>query len=254
MNGLRDGVPIGLGYYAVAFSLGIIARKAGLNAVEGFFNSLLSRASAGEYAGLSMIIAHAAFIETFLVSFITNARYMLMTTALSQRFSPKTPMLHRIGVAFCITDEIFGATIARPGSIIPEYTYGLSCIAAPLWGLGTASGIIAGGIMPARAVSALSVALYGMFIAIIVPPSKRSRPVLISVIASFLLSYLCSDISVVKIPYVSGISAGTRTIILTVLISSVAAIVRPVHDEPEEGGVTGSENAGTAGGNGGHAS
>lgn len=231
LNGLRDGIPIGLGYYAVAFSLGIIARKAGLNAVEGFFNSILARASAGEYAGLTMIITHATVVETFLVSFITNARYMLMTTALSQRFSPDTSVLKRMAVAFCMTDEIFGATIARPGYVIPQYTYGLSAIAAPLWGLGTASGIIAGGIMPARAVSALSVALYGMFIAIIIPPAKRERPVLICVIVSFLLSYLCSDSCVLPIPYVHNISAGTRTIILTVLISTVAALVVPVKEE-----------------------
>lgn len=233
-NGLRDGIPIGLGYYAVAFSLGIIARKAGLNAVEGFFNSILSRASAGEYAGLTMILTHATVVETFLVSFITNARYMLMTTALSQRFSPDTSVFKRIAVAFCMTDEIFGATIARPGYVIPQYTYGLTAIAGPLWGLGTASGIIAGGIMPARAVSALSVALYGMFIAIIIPPARRERPVLICVIVSFLLSYLCSDSCALPIPYVHEISAGTRTIILTVLISAVAALVAPVKEEGPE--------------------
>ncbi len=233
LNGLRDGIPIGLGYFAVSFSLGIIARKAGLNPIEGFINSVLSRASAGEYAGLTMILTHATIIETFLVSLITNARYMLMTTALSQRFADDESLIHRILVAFCVTDEIFGATIARPGNIIPAYTYGLTWVAAPMWGLGTACGIIAGSVMPARAVSALSVALYGMFIAIIVPPARRERAVLICVIVSFLLSYLCSDICFVSIPFVNGISSGTRTIILTLVISAAAALLAPVKPEEE---------------------
>ncbi len=236
LNGLKDGIPIGLGYFAVAFSLGIIARKAGLNPVEGFINSILARASAGEYAGLTMILVHATALETFLVSLITNARYMLMTTALSQRFSDKTPLIQRILVAFCMTDEIFGATIARPGFVMPTYTYGLTCIAGPLWGLGTASGIIAGSILPGRAVSALSVALYGMFIAIIVPPSKHSGAVLLSVVASFILSYLCSPISIFKeqLSFINSISEGTRTIILTVVISAAAALLAPVDMGGEE--------------------
>lgn len=234
LNGLRDGLPIGTGYFAVSFSLGIIAKKVGLTPIEGFLTSVLARASAGEYAGYSMILAHATLVETILVCIITNARYMLMTTALSQRFSDSTPLFHRVFVAFQATDEIFGATIARPGPIVPQYTYGLTAIAAPMWGLGTALGIIAGGVMPARAVSALSVALYGMFIAIIVPPSKHDRTVFLSVAAGFLLSYLLSDISPLTIPFISDLSAGTKTIILTVVISSAAAIIHPVPDNEQK--------------------
>ena len=103
-----------------------------------------------------------------------------------------------------------------------------------MWGLGTALGIIAGGVMPARAVSALSVALYGMFIAIIVPPSKHDKTVFLSVAAGFLLSYLLSDISPLKIPYISDLSAGTKTIVLTVVISSAAAIIHPVPDNEQK--------------------
>ncbi len=222
LNGLRDGVPIGLGYFAVAFSLGIIAKKAGLNAVEGFFASALSAASAGEYALLSSMIAHATFLETALISLVANIRYLLMTTALSQRFSEKTPLYHRIFIAFYTTDEIFGAMISRPGYIIPQYAYGLSSVAVPLWGLGASFGIIAGNILPARAVSALSVALYGMFLAIIVPPAKKERPVFIGVALGFLLSYLCS-----VLPFVKDLSSGNRTIILTVLISAGLAFFAP---------------------------
>ncbi|MCR5503475.1 MAG: AzlC family ABC transporter permease [Lachnospiraceae bacterium] len=234
LNGLRDGIPIGLGYFAVAFSLGIIAKKAGLNAVEGFFASALSAASAGEYALLSSMIAHATFLETALISVIANIRYLLMTTALSQRFSEKTPLYHRIFIAFYTTDEIFGAMIARPGAVIPQYAYGLVTIAVPLWGFGCSAGIIAGNVLPVRAVSALSVALYGMFLAIIVPPAKRERPVLVGVCAGFLLSFLLS-----RLPAVKELSSGTRTIILTILISAALAVFAPVPKEdpgPSESG------------------
>lgn len=226
LNGIRDGIPIGLGYFAVAFSLGIIAKKAGLNAAEGFVASFFAAASAGEYAVFSSMAAHAAYIEVILISIITNARYMLMTTALSQRFSEKTPIRERMIVALWTTDEIFGATIARPGNIVPQYNYGLISIAATLWALGTSMGIIAGNILPGRAVSALSVALYGMFIAIIIPPAKRERPVFIAVALSFILSYVCS-----QAPFIKELSSGNRTIILTVLISAAAAVIAPKTEE-----------------------
>ena len=227
LNGLRDGIPIGLGYFAVSFSLGIIAKKAGLTAMDGFFASFFSAASAGEYAVFSSMVAHATYLEVILISLITNARYMLMTTAISQRFSDKTSMFHRILVAFYTTDEIFGAMISRPGSIIPQYSYGIVTVAATLWGLGTSLGIIAGNILPMRAVSALSVALYGMFLAIIIPPAKKERAVFLAVAVSFLLSYLCS-----VLPYIKELSAGNRTIILTVVIASAAALLAP-HEENE---------------------
>ncbi len=228
LNGLRDGVPIGLGYFAVSFSLGIIAKKAGLNPIDGFIASALTSASAGEYAVFSLMIEQAPYISVALITLIANARYMLMSCALSQKFDEKTSVFHRFLVGFYITDEIFGVTISRPGYVIPAYTYGAILAAIPPWGLGTSFGIIAGSILPSRAVSALSVALYGMFIAIIIPPAKRERPVLIAVIISFALSWLCS-----YLPYISTLSGGTRTIILTVLISSVIAPIAPVKDKEE---------------------
>ncbi len=235
LNGLKVGVPIGLGYFAVSFSLGIMARNAGITPVEGFITSVLALASAGEYAGFSMILYQATFVETLLVAVITNARYMLMTTALSQRFAEDASICRRISVAFFTTDEIFGANVSRPGRLVPEYTYGMAAVAAPLWGLGTSLGIIAGNGLPVRVVSALSVALYGMFIAIIVPPCKKNRTVLIAVTVSFLLSYLCSPGSVISglIPAITSISSGTRIIVLTMLISAVCAIVRPVEEDVE---------------------
>ncbi len=225
-EGLRDGFPIGLGYFAVAFSLGIVAKNAGLTPIQGFISSFLCVASAGEYALFTSIQAAASCLEIAIITLVVNARYLLMSCALSQKFDSKTPLIHRFLVGFGVTDEIFGITIARSGCINPIYNYGALLVAVPLWSIGTSLGIIAGNFLPVRVVSALSVALYGMFLAIIVPPAKKNKVILISVIISFIASYICSVAPVIK-----DISGGTRTIILTVLISSVCAIIKPVEAE-----------------------
>ena len=223
LSGMRDGFPIGMGYFAVAFSLGIIAKKAGLNAVMGFFASLFTRASAGEYGGYSVIAADSGFLAMAAMSLVTNLRYLLMCTALSQKFSPDTPLIRRVLTGICVTDEIFGISIGYEGFLDPAYTYAATLVAAPMWAMGTALGIVAGSVFPARLVSALGVALYGMFIAIIVPPAKKDRAVLISVLAAFAVSYVSA-----LIPMFAAISSGTRIIILTVAISAAAAIIKPV--------------------------
>lgn len=229
MEGMRDGIPIGLGYLAVSFSLGVTARNAGLNAFQGFLASLLNNASAGEYAGFTLIAANAPYLEMALITLITNARYLLMSCALSQRFSPDTPFFHRLLIGYDITDEIFGITISRPGFLNPWYTYGAIVFAAPCWAVGTALGIMAGNILPPRAVSALSVALYGMFLAIIIPPARKSRIIALLVLVSFAASY-----GAAHLPFIAGLSGGTRTIILTVAISAAAACLFPVNPDKEE--------------------
>lgn len=229
LGGIRDGIPIGLGYLAVAFSLGIAARNAGLTAMQGFFASLFTNASAGEYAVFSLMAANAAYLEVALVSLITNARYMLMSCALSQRLSPDTSLGSRLLTGFCITDEIFGIAIAKPGYLNPCYPIGALLIASPCWALGTALGIIAGNILPARIVSALSVALFGMFLAVIIPPARKNKIVAGLVLLSFLASYVCS-----VLPVFASWSDGTRTIVLTAVLSAGAAILFPVNQEKGE--------------------
>lgn len=225
-EGLRDGFPIGLGYFAVAFSLGIVAKNAGLTPLQGFIASTLCVASAGEYALFTSIQSAASYLEIAIITLVVNARYLLMSCALSQRFDSKTPLIPRLLVGFGVTDEIFGISIARKGFVNPIYNYGAILIAVPLWAIGTSLGIIAGNFLPPRVVSALSVALYGMFLAIIVPPSKKNLTIAISVIISFIASYICSIAPVIK-----ELSNGTRTIILTVLISSVVAVIRPIEGD-----------------------
>lgn len=227
-EGMRDGLPIGLGYFAVSFSLGIMAQAAGLNAVQGFIASFFNLASAGEYALFSSIQAMATYVEVALITFVINARYLLMSCSLSQKFSPDTKFIHRFFVGFAVTDEIFGITIGRPGYISPLYNYGAMILAVPMWAIGTSLGIMAGNILPLRVVSALSVALYGMFIAIIIPAAKKDFAVMASVIVSFILSY-----GFTLIPVLKEISGGTKTIILTVLISAVIALIKPVEDDSD---------------------
>lgn len=225
LRGLRDGFPIGLGYFAVAFSLGITAKHAGLSPAQGFLASFLNHASAGEYALFSLIAANAAYWETAMVICITNARYLLMSAALSQRFSSDTSFFHRFFVGFGITDEIFGIGIAQKGWISPPYLYSAFLLADVLWASGTATGIVAGNALPANVVSALSVAIYGMFLAIIVPPMRKDRVVAALVPISFACSFAFS-----VLPILRTLSSGFQIILLTVAISALAAAFFPVKD------------------------
>ena len=228
-QGFRDGIPIALGYFAVSFSLGIAARNAGLSSWQGFLASLLVTASAGEYVGFTIISIGGSYLEMALMMFIANARYLLMSCALSQKFHPATGLLHRLAVGFYVTDELFGIAIGRDGFLDPYYSYGAILIASPCWSVGTALGVIMGNLLPLRAVSALSVALYGMFIAIIVPPSRKNKIVAAFVLISFACSY-----SATFVPFLANLSGGTVTILLTVIISAAAALLFPIPQKEDE--------------------
>ncbi|MBR5740373.1 MAG: AzlC family ABC transporter permease [Firmicutes bacterium] len=228
-HGFKLALPIGIGYFAVAFSLGIAARSAGLNAFQGFIASLLENASAGEYAGFSLIAVQATYVEVMLMTLIANARYLLMSFAMSNRLDPDLSMRHRLVMAFDVTDELFAISIARPGNISPYFYYGAMCASMPLWASGTAVGILAGSILPEAVVSALGVALFGMFIACFVPEAKKNKLVACVIAISFLMSWLFE-----KLPVIRDISGGTRTIILTLLIAGGAALLFPIKEEAED--------------------
>lgn len=238
MQGYRDGIPIGLGYFAVAVSLGIAARDYGFSAGHGFLASLITYASAGQYMGFALYATNATLIELIILTFIINARYLLMGAALNQRMPEGTPLMRRVLVGTCITDEIFGITIARPGVPTPFYTFGAVVAAVPMWAAGTAVGIALGNVLPARIISALGVALFGMFLAVIIPPARKDRAVLAAVAVSFACSY-----AAVRLPYISSLSQGNRTILLTVVICSLFAMIAPRESstetpEDQSGGVT----------------
>ena len=230
IQGFHDGIPIALGYFAVAFSLGIIAKQAGLTVAIGFVSGFFTRASAGEYGVYTLVAAQATYVEIVAMCLVANLRYMLMSAALSQKIAPGTSWIHRVLMACCVTDEVFGISIARQGYCPPTYTYSAALISTLFWASGCASGVVAGGMLPTNIVAALSVALYGMFIAIIIPPARDDRHVLYAVVTSFVLSGICSIA-----PLVSSWSSGTRTILLTILISAVAAWLKPVKVEEAHG-------------------
>lgn len=221
-DGIKDGFPIGLGYFAVSFSIGVAAKNAGMTAFQGFLASILCNASAGQYVGFTLIAANAAYWEIIVATFITNARYLLMSCAMSQRLSPDIPVVHRFLMAYDVADELFGIAISRPGYLNPYYTYGAVLAAAPFWAIGTALGVIVGNMLSMKIVSALSVALFGMFLAVIIPPAKKDKVIAGLVAICFICSYAST-----KLPYIASISDGTRTIILTTAIASIAAIIFP---------------------------
>ena len=224
-RGLKAGVPIGLGYLAVAFTLGIAAKNAGLTAFQATLTSFLINASAGEFVGFTLIGAGASYLEVAIMELVANARYLLMSFSLSQKLSPKTGVGHRMLIGWYVTDEVFGVSISAPGHLNPFYTYGAISLACPGWAIGTCLGVIVGNILPASLVSALSVGLYGMFIAIFVPPSKTSKVIAGLVLVSMALSFAFN-----RIPVFDGISSGVKTIILTVAISAAAALLFPIRE------------------------
>lgn len=229
LAGLRDGVPIGLGYFAVAFTLGITAGKAGMNALQSSLMSALMLASAGEFAAISMIGSGAGFMEMIITTVVINMRYLLMSSALSQKVQQNRPFPHRIFMSYAVTDEIFGISMAVPGKLNPFYQYGAACVAAPGWVLGTFLGTVVGMILPAPVMSAMSVAIYGMFLAVVIPPARKDKIIAAVVVVSMAVSFLFQSI-----PGLKNISSGFQIILLTVLISAAAAVLFPVKEVQHE--------------------
>lgn len=225
-KGLHDGIPIALGYFAVAFTLGITAKNIGMTPVQAAVSSMLLHASAGQYAAMTVIASGTGLFEMVMTTLIVNLRYLLMSCALSQKAGSEMKLGHRMAVSYYITDEIFGIASAVEGKLNPFYNYGAATLAGPGWTLGTFLGALLGAALPARLGQALGVALYGMFIAIIIPPAKKSRIICGIVVVSMLSSYLFS-----RLPAVREISEGFKIILLTVAIAGLAAWRFPVREE-----------------------
>ena len=226
LKGLKDGIPIMLGYFAVSIALGISARNAGMTAAQATLASALIMASAGQYIGFTLIAAGASYLEIAVMEAIANARYLLMSTALSQKVDPALPLRHRLLMGLWITDEIFGVSASVEGRLNPYYNYGMAAVATPGWALGTLAGVVLGNVLPVRVVSALSVGLYGMFISIFVPPARKNRIIAGLVLISFAASWAFN-----ALPWFDGISSGLKIILLTVAISLGAALLFPVERE-----------------------
>ncbi len=227
-EGMRDGIPIALGYLAVSFTFGMMAVKDHIGILQAVIISLTNVTSAGQFAGLDIIVAGGSLIEMALTQLIINLRYSLMSISLSQKLQKGTGTGKRLLLAYSVTDEIFGVSAARKGKLNIFYSYGAIAVAVPGWVLGTALGAISGSIMPAFLMSAFSVAIYGMFLAIIIPPAKENKAVLGVVLAAMALASAFA-----YVPGMKKISSGFAIIIVTLLVSAIAAILHP-HVEEEE--------------------
>ncbi len=224
-QGLRDGIPICLGYLAVSFTFGIMCKNFGLTPFQSTLMSATNLTSAGQFAALGLIAGGAPYFELAVTQVVINLRYSLMSCALSQKLAPGTPFFHRFFMAFGVTDEIFGVSAGVKGRLSPFYSYGLMSVAIPGWALGTLLGVVLGGVLPARLLSAFSIALYGMFIAVLLPPARQSRVLMGLVIASMLASALFT-----YAPLLGSLSSGMRIILLTVLLSAGAALLFPIKE------------------------
>lgn len=227
-EGVKDGFPIALGYLAVSFAFGIQAVTSGLSVFQATLISLTNVTSAGQFAGISVIAAAGSYLEMAGVQFIINLRYMLMSAALSQKVAPDLPTYKRLGIAFGVTDEIFGVSIVRPGILSPAFSAGAIITAVSGWVLGTFLGAFSGEILPASLISALGVALYGMFIAIVIPPARDDRNIAIAAFIAVIFSSVFTYAPVLK-----NISSGTRIIIVTVAVAALAAALFPLKEEKE---------------------
>lgn len=224
--GLRHGAPIGIGYLAVSFAYGISAVIMGLSPLEAFLISLFNVTSAGQLAGTPIIASGGSLIELISSQLVINSRYSLMSVSLSQRLSPKVRLVDRLYIGFANTDEIFAVAMYGTSSVGPRYMLGLMTLPIAGWTMGTLLGAVAGDILPAIVVTALSVSMYAMFISIVVPAARDSLPVLICALSAAALSALFYFV-----PLLARIPSGFVIIIIAVAVSAVLALVAPIKDE-----------------------
>ncbi|MBO4781831.1 MAG: AzlC family ABC transporter permease [Lachnospiraceae bacterium] len=235
-NGLKDGIPIALGYFAVSFSLGITMVAAGISSVEGAVMSLTNLTSAGEFAGVRIIAVGGTLLEMILTQLIINLRYSLMSLSLTQKLDKSVTFWKKLIIAFGNTDEIFAVAMNHQKSLTLPYMVGLQSLPIVGWTAGTFLGAVASNLMPERVAVAMNVMLYGMFIAIVLPVAKKSKPVLIVASIAIFLSSLFYFV-----PFLKEISAGISIIICTVAAASIGAVLFPVKDTEEENTAAGKD-------------
>jgi len=229
-NGLKDGIPIALGYFAVSFGLGIAMIAAGMTAIQGTVMSFTNLTSAGEFAGIRVIAAGGTLAEMILTQLIINLRYSLMSLSLTQKLEPGMRFWKKLIIAFANTDEIFAVAVSHQKSLTLPYMLGLQSLPIAGWTVGTFLGAVAGNLMPKRLSVAMGIMLYGMFIAIVVPVAKKSRPVLIVALIAIMISAMFR-----YIPALQGISEGLSIILCTLAAATFGAFVFPVKEGNDSG-------------------
>lgn len=229
-NGVSRGFPVGLGYLSVSFGFGAMAAAQGVRAMDAVLISLTNLTSAGQFAGLTLIVGAASVWEMILCQLVINSRYALMSLALGQRMGEKIGILPRIFLAFFNTDEIFALAMARTEPLTVPFLLGLGTLPIVGWTLGTFLGAMAGTVLPEALGTALGVMLYGMFIAIVVPPAKADRRILWAVALALILSCAFA-----WVPFLKNLSSGLAIVICTVAAAGICAAVFPVAEEAEVG-------------------
>lgn len=228
-KGIKDGIPICLGYFSVSMAFGIAAVQLGLPAWSAVLMSLTNVTSAGQFAGAGILAGLGGYVELAITTLIINIRYFLMSLSVSQKSN--MALLHRFLVAFGITDEIFAVSVQQKGQLSSAYMAGLILTPVVGWTLGTLTGAVANSFMPPLLSSAMGVALYGMFIAIITPPARESKSVLFTVALALVMSVAFTYLPVLKL-----LSSGWAIIIITVVVSAIAATLFPISGAVEEAG------------------
>lgn len=225
-QGIKDGIPICLGYFWVSMAFGIAAVKAGLPVWTAVLMSFANLTSAGQFAGINIMVAGGKALELFVTTLTINMRYFLMSLSVSQKVDENFNTPKRLVASYGITDEVFAMSMQRKKDLSFLYMVGL--ILTPLlgWTLGTLTGAVATDLLPEIVSNAMGIALYGMFIAIIVPPARENPKVFfavgLAIVASFAFTY---------VPVISSISSGWKTTIITVIVSGIAALLFPIKEE-----------------------
>ena len=227
-RGIRDGIPIAVGYFSVSFTFGMMAVQSGISPFHAVLISLLNLTSAGQFAGLTVIVSNASLMEMALTQLVVNIRYALMSVSLSQKLDDSVKMRSRLLIAYGNTDEIFAVASSKPGTVGAKYLYGLILLPVLGWVGGTLAGAVASTLLPGTVISALGVALYGMFIAIVVPPAKEHKEVRTVVLIALLLS--CAFY---YLPVLRQVSSGFMIIICTVAAAAVGAVLFPLKESDE---------------------
>ncbi|MGI6552820.1 MAG: AzlC family ABC transporter permease [Clostridia bacterium] len=222
LYGLKQGIPIALGYFPVAFTFGILAVKGGIPISVAILISLTNFTSAGQFAGTNLIIANASLMEIALTTFVINIRYLLMSLSLSQKIMPKMPALERYILAFGITDETFAIASLEHREITFPYMVGLIACPYAGWALGTAWGAFICSVLPPIWQNSMGIALYAMFIALLVPAAKKSLAALAVTMIAVSISSLFAWAS-----YFEKLSGGWNIIIATIIASTAGAVLFP---------------------------
>ena len=225
-QGARDALPVSLGYFSVSFTLGLAARQAGMSVLEATVMSLITNTSAGQFAGIASFGAGSSLLLTALTQAFVNLRYILMSLSLTQRFSAREPMGRKLLAAFDVTDELFALAMQQDKPLSLFYYYGMMAATIPCWALGTLLGAVLGSLLPQAVIYAVSVALYAMFIAVVVPPARHDRKILKLVALSMGLSGLMR-----ALPLTAGIAPGLRVILIALPLSYLFARGFPLAEE-----------------------